>query len=789
MIDTSAAYKTQVEENRAEWKARAIVDYTDFNLDNSIVASVNNDDRLSDKEQLFDGKEEPTFKWFTWEQFSFGENFHLRSESSTSFEKGGLSERLSDPNDNEFKQQTPKVFGYGSFGFAPTGSYNDYPTFSTNFSARTVQNLKAVFDSKLQEYAEEFDVKVIHASGVHTEVVTGNTTFKWTKVLSSAILNATEVKVIVKKWNFPNSKAKVMEMFTSIQVTYDDDDIYELSILEEGDPENSTIPIGNASANACSLSLVNEDNEFDNDDPISILAGNVKKNRRVRLELSLNDLNEYIPLGTFYTQQWNIDNPNLQASLSGQDVLAIMRDFQYKKSQFITAPADTVVTYTTTADFNSFTLDNVDVLANEMFLGDASEYCNDTVSGGNSFGFTPFSSTTVFIGSLFCGTAEKQTAFTYTPGTTVKLSFANDTVVPPGTTLKWFISYTTVDNFVEFDPDDGYVYTPEDISATSQNFKLKVEFISQSTMIKPVVEEIAITISQYVSLFSLASKVLDDFDDETLLLDGNWEIDQEFGEIQIPNAYIPPLSYRDALKLIAEAGAGRVYVTRTGAVKLETLKEVSTSVKTYTSSNYFSNVNPVNSGEIYNRVTVNTQPLEQAASSQEVASLEIDIADTEVQTITFEYNFDPVDTVTFAGLPGSVTITNSTIFTWGAIIEITNASGSDQQFTLTVNGKPYSITGQVVVQLDDTDSIRDNGVIEYSITNSLIQTEEQANQITTLMINSFGSQRRESQIDSWPDPALEISDSYTVDGNFFLLNKNDIRLSQGNLVHIIGGKR
>src|SRR6056297_2775688 len=136
MISTSEAYKTAVDSHRQEWKVRATIDYTDYNLDNSISAYVDEDNRVSDKAQLADGIEETTYKFFSgWAQFEWGQ--HFRSEESTSVEKGALSTNISNIN-KEFPTYKGRFVG-STFSYSKNffRDYNDYPSFNVTFSART----------------------------------------------------------------------------------------------------------------------------------------------------------------------------------------------------------------------------------------------------------------------------------------------------------------------------------------------------------------------------------------------------------------------------------------------------------------------------------------------------------------------------------------------------------------------------------------------------------------------------------------------------------------------------
>lgn len=800
MISTSAEYKTIIASGRQKWTVSAQIDYSDFGIDNSITAGQIGADRLSRPEQMADGIESPTYKWWSWANFEWGQ--HVRNEDKTSSkESGALSQRISFP-DKTFPLYSGAFAGHGcatsSDKISAPSPYQYYPTFYISFSPRTVSTIKAVFDDKLNEWAEDFDIEIIDSSGVvqSTTNVTGHTSIRYDKDITD-VLNASIIKLTVKSWNYAGSKAKVMEMFTSYSETYESQDIESLSIHEEALPKDATQPIGNISANSCSLKLININDKFDNDNSASPLAGNVGKNKRIslfaKLWLPTAGIYESITLGVFYSTKWNVQSRKMETLVLGQDIISIMGEQNYTKSQFITAPSNQNFTYTSTSDFNGFTLNNIEVTTNEMQLGDEAgasftldkySHAGYTIPYGKNVNSDAFSSWTTYQGS-----AIKQVTFTYTPGTTVKLAFVNELSIPLASSLQWFISYKTIDDYVEFDPSDGYVFTPEDITNTSQTFKLKVVFNSASSTIKPIVKEIAITVSQYTSLYSLAAKIIEEFDDQTDLIAGNYSIDQSYGDYIIPSAFLKPDTYQNLLKTISEAAIGRVYTNRTGSLKMIGPDSIETPLKDYTDSNSFEIASPSNPNVLANKVIVKVNELVQD-TSEEVASVQIELEDGETKTYTIFFKEEPVDTITYGSLPGSVTRDSEVEYTWGTVVTFTNSSGSDQDFNFTVDGRVYRLRGNTQVTASDTESIRRNGTVVYKIDNPLIQTEEHATAVATLMLNSFSSEKRFMAVDGLPDPSLEIGDTVCKRSqNNYVVQTQDFSLSKGTPVHLIEASR
>lgn len=785
MIATSAEYKAQVEAPVTEWGITVKIDYSDYNIDNDIEAYQNDSDRTSDNAQMSDGIEFPTYQWMDWASFEWGQ--HLRSESVTENEKGGWTAKTSDPNTGDYPVFSGGFFGSSFAGSAYAAKFNDCPRFIVSFLPRDVSELKVVFDSKLGQWAEDFDIEVYSADGLeYSESVTGNSSFKYETNITTVRL-AQNVEVIVKKWSLPGAKAKVIEMFTSVSETYDTDDIEGISILEEAQADNTESPIGNFTANQMTGTLLNWNNRFDVDNENSPLFGKVIKNRRVSPFFQLGSLADSLPGGVFYTTDWEVKENELTASFNAQDLASLMGQSEYDQNSFITPGSDHTFTYTTTADFDLWTKENVLSLSDQLIFQGSSLQCGSgeqaTTFYGHAFAGSAFSTN-----KLYCGTADRIISFNYVPGCSVKLSFSANDKRPAGTNVRYFVSDDDGVTFSEI-MNGGYIFTPTDITDTTQEITFRVLFESQSLTANPSVQDIEVTIAESVTLYSLATLVIEDFDNETNLVQGNYTIDQLLGEIEIDNAFFAPKTHRAAIKAICEAGGANAYIGRDGGINIEVLQGVDSIVKYYTEDNYAKKVNRSNDQELYNRVTVLTNPLEKAATTSEIAKVKVEILDGDTQEVTVKYTTVPSEYNNLDALPSGVTVTSGEYFTWGARLTLSNASGSDQDFDLVLNGYPYSVTGQRRIQIDNTENIRRNGVIELVIDNELIQSESQAQFVAEQLIDSFGTQKRAIDIQVVPDPSMVVGDSISVDDRSFRIRKNELQYKRGTISQKIGGRR
>lgn len=362
MIATSDYYKAHILDKVNKWKAKIVIDFSDYNIDNTIAVSNTFDAEGSFPEQIADGIKTPSYKYFSWANFEWG--CHLMG-TDTNYEHGAISSQISGA-DKTFPENKPAFYGTTFYGTEPSSLYSTFtpkPIFSVTFLERQITDLEVVFDDKLNEFAEEFDVRIYQGTTLaSTEVVTGNTGTTWTKTLSSAIDDVTRMDLVINKWSLAGTWARVLEFYTSLQKTYLEDDILSMSIVEESIAKRASTPIGNITSNSCEISLVNLDSQLDNDNEASPLQGNLIKNRRIMPYIgmdgdidSVTGKQNYIEWGVYYSQQWTNDNYNMTAGCNGRDVIQLMDEAEFNESQFITEPADQNQNYTTTADFAAFT--------------------------------------------------------------------------------------------------------------------------------------------------------------------------------------------------------------------------------------------------------------------------------------------------------------------------------------------------------------------------------------------------------------------------------------------------
>lgn len=317
MIPVSPQFRDAVVSNNRRIVGRVTIDYTDITLDASIVATAN-EQVGSWVAQVSDALDEPTRRW-------------------ASLDGSTLANGLSFPlpavvNQEQMGWWGSSIAGAGGAFIAP------FPTLTLSFASRPIRTLRVTGDSARGEFPVDFTVRLLGTGGVvlHTRSVTGNTLIDWQAAITS-VSAVTQYVVEITRWSHAGRQVKVLEAFTSIQETYEGDDLFELNLLEEREVAQVSLPIGNISANEVTIRLNNLSRKFDSGNRHSSLFQLLKQNRRIRawlgVELTPGGTVEYVPLGTFWSGEWHAQAEKVYASVTGRDRLEMLRKSTYYVSQ------------------------------------------------------------------------------------------------------------------------------------------------------------------------------------------------------------------------------------------------------------------------------------------------------------------------------------------------------------------------------------------------------------------------------------------------------------------------
>lgn len=594
---------------------RVTIDYTDWQIDQSIQIATNEQANISYPAHTADGIVEPYAKYAALDgAWVLGQDFTLAPG----------------PDEAEFQQMG---WWGGELSGAGGAFTSPYPTLTVTHFGRPVHRLKVTGDSKREEWPVDFTIRLYGEDDLllYTETVTGNTQIHWHKELAQHVSSVVKQVLTITKWSHAGRQVKVLEFFTSIQQTYELGDLVEINLLEEREIGIGTIPVGAISANEITIKLRNDDRRFDAGNENSSLYQLLKPNRRIRAWLGVryeDETEEMVPLGTYWSTEWQAPENEVIATVTGRDRMELLRKSTYQTSQ---------------------------VLQNK-------------------------------------------------------------------------------------------------------------------------------------TLAELAEIVLQD----TGLTIGEYDIDPALQGIVVPYAWFEPVSHREALRLIAEAGMATAYADRDNKIRLEPFASGGVEpVLEIGPDQYFRADNPTKYGEVANEVIVETQPLRPVDTAQEVYRSNEPVTVPAGQTVTVmaHYNERPVIEAQ-ASLNGatSTVIQSAIYYGWGAEVTLHNPGGAVEDITLLISGKPLKILNKERAVARDEDSIVDLGVLRYELTNPLVQTRQVAQQLADLILASVSHPRRDIEIDWRGNPALELGDRVASKGGEFVAIRNQLNWA-GAFSAVMTGRR
>ncbi len=349
MITVTDEFRNAIKAQTRHIIGKIQIDYTDPFLDQSINISASENANISFPNQTADMAIKPTGK--------------IASLDGSWVLDGTW---VLAPAEDEIKQM-----GWWGSQLAGTGGAfaSPYPALTVVIAPRPIQSLKVIGDDEREEYPVDFTIKLYNSTNtlLHTETVTANTIVSWNKTLSSPITQVTKMVLEITKWSHVGRQAKVVEFFTSIQETYEGDDIIMINLLEEREVSQGSLPVGNISSNEIDIRLVNENRKFDAGNTQSPLYQTLKQNRRIKAWIGSEYLTwenlkvkEFIPLGTFWSGDWTVPEQDVYAQTTGRDRLEMLRKSEYNTS--------TVQTNKTLYDLAVAILTDAGLAAEEYFV-------------------------------------------------------------------------------------------------------------------------------------------------------------------------------------------------------------------------------------------------------------------------------------------------------------------------------------------------------------------------------------------------------------------------------------
>jgi hypothetical protein len=312
----SPEFNNNMQATRRRILGKVTIDYTSPFLDQSIEVTANENANISQPQQVADGLEE-----------TYGKIASL--DGSWILDGTYVSAPIS-PTKGQMGWWGNQLAGAGGVFTSP------YPTLTVTFNPRPIRQLKVIGDNNRVEYPVDFIVNMYDEDGalVYTETVADNDKVDFKLDYENDITQIAKMELVITKWSHAGRQAKIIEFITSIQEVYEGDDIFSINLVEEREVSQGSLPVGNISSNEISISLYNRDRKFDAGKTDSPLYQLLKANRKIQawLGAEVGEAVEWVPLGVFWSGDWDIPENDIRANTSGRDRLEQLRRTTYANS-------------------------------------------------------------------------------------------------------------------------------------------------------------------------------------------------------------------------------------------------------------------------------------------------------------------------------------------------------------------------------------------------------------------------------------------------------------------------
>lgn len=319
MYPVTTDFLDKMKADRRQVFARVEIDYTDPFMDQSLTIEASEQANVSYPQQTADSVDTTTHKWASLDgSWVLDGTYHLA------------------PPPEKLAQYQ---FGWWGLQHAGAGGVflSPYPSLTVTHLPRPIHTLRVVGDTAREEYPVDFTIKLYAANDtlLKTETVTGNDQVSWSKTLELYVVNVAKQVLTIAKWSHEGRCAKIIEFFTSIREVYETGDLVSIRLLEEREASQGSLPVGNISSNEITLTLNNEDKKFNVDNEQSPLKNLLKPNRRIQVWLGAETSSgeEWVPLGTFWSLDWDSPDDTLEATVTARDRMELLRKGTYQTSQ------------------------------------------------------------------------------------------------------------------------------------------------------------------------------------------------------------------------------------------------------------------------------------------------------------------------------------------------------------------------------------------------------------------------------------------------------------------------
>lgn len=206
-----------------------------------------------------------------------------------------------------------------------------------NFTARLLNGVTIVGDVGKQVSLTNFTIRLYKADETTEDyVVTGNELVTYANPDIQAEIVG--IRVIVSKISKALYPVSISEILINSTVEYADDNLMNVSILEELSYDDNIGALGCVSANELTATFNNQEKYFYFNNADSNIAKQLKRNRRLvpwfGVEIEPGQI-EWYRMGTFWSYDWKVPVARLTATVVAFDTIGLLNTITYEDHQVV----------------------------------------------------------------------------------------------------------------------------------------------------------------------------------------------------------------------------------------------------------------------------------------------------------------------------------------------------------------------------------------------------------------------------------------------------------------------
>ena len=203
------------------------------------------------------------------------------------------------------------------------GTFDTPPSLEVFFIDRPIASWMIIGDSKLGQYPVDFTLEYkLNDTVVEIKEITGNTESQL-KVYTNQS-DITSIKITITKWSKGNAVVKLLKFFDMLAETYIGSDLQSFEVNEEMGSIDANY---NLSSDTMTVSIYNKERKFN----VGYLKNLLILDRKVKpyIGIEKDGTIEYTSLGTFYSDEWKVDQDGQWVKCTAVDRLIRLQNKIY----------------------------------------------------------------------------------------------------------------------------------------------------------------------------------------------------------------------------------------------------------------------------------------------------------------------------------------------------------------------------------------------------------------------------------------------------------------------------